>query len=135
MNVSLGYVILYVSDVPAAMAFYRTAFGLAERFVTPEKDYGELETGATTLAFVANDLANANLGPAGGFTALDASPTPVGVTVVLVTEDVSAAIDAAVEAGGRLYVEPTSKPWGQTVGYVIDPFGALIELATPIAPG
>lgn len=135
MTVSLGYVILYVSDVPAAIDFYRTAFGMEERFITPDKDYGELATGATTLAFVANELAETNLGAAGGFTALDASPSPVGVTVVLVTEDVPAAVDAAVEAGARLYVEPTEKPWGQTVGYVIDPFGALVELATPIAAG
>jgi len=31
---SLGYVILYVNDVAASLAFYEKAFGLARRFST-----------------------------------------------------------------------------------------------------
>jgi catechol 2,3-dioxygenase-like lactoylglutathione lyase family enzyme len=54
----LGWVIAYVPDVEAAVAFYEKAFGLARRFVVD--DYGELDTGATTLAFAAEDLGRAN---------------------------------------------------------------------------
>ncbi|MEM7274078.1 MAG: VOC family protein, partial [Actinomycetota bacterium] len=42
MTVSLGYILSYVPDVPATLAFYEKAFGLAVRFVTEEGDYGEL---------------------------------------------------------------------------------------------
>jgi catechol 2,3-dioxygenase-like lactoylglutathione lyase family enzyme len=51
--VSLGYVILYVDDVAAALAFYEEAFSLTRRFFHDDngKAYGELETGATRLAF------------------------------------------------------------------------------------
>jgi catechol 2,3-dioxygenase-like lactoylglutathione lyase family enzyme len=42
---SLGYVILYVHDVPASLAFYEKAFGLARRLFHDDhrKAYGELE--------------------------------------------------------------------------------------------
>ena len=57
---SLGYVILYVNDVAASLAFYEKAFGLARRFFHDDngKAYGELETGATRLAFASVAVAN-----------------------------------------------------------------------------
>ncbi|MEM8922571.1 MAG: VOC family protein [Actinomycetota bacterium] len=135
MHLSLGYVIFYVPDVAAAVDFYRTAFGLSVRMQTPEGDYGELETGATVLAFVAESLAEDNLGAAGGYTRHRSDGPPSGSTPVMVTDDVEGAVEAAVAAGARRYVEPTVKPWGQTVAYVIDASGILVELATPVAAG
>lgn len=134
MGVTLGYVIVYVDDVRSSIDFYASAFGLVERFVTPEGDYGELDTGSTTLAFVHRGLAEANLAGAGGFTRLDPAGPPPAVTITLVTADVAAAVAAAVTAGARLYVEPAVKPWGQTVAYVVDPDGVLVEIATAM-PG
>ncbi len=132
MSVSLGYVIFYVPDVSAAIRFYQKAFGLQERLITPENDYGELETGSTTLAFVSHELAQTSLADSGGFTPLSTHPAPPGATIVLLTNDVTAALNGAVEAGARIYAEPVEKPWGQTVAYLIDPFGALVEVATPV---
>ena len=134
MRVKLGYTILYVDDVRSTIDFYQSAFGLAERFVTPEADYGELDTGETTLAFASNALAEANLSAAGGFARLDPNGPPPGVSITLVAEDVAAIAKGAVAAGARLYVDPINKPWGQTVAYVIDPNGALIEIATSVSP-
>ena len=134
MTVRLGYTIFYVEDVRESIAFYEKAFGFTVRFVTPEGDYGELETGDTTLSFVANALADTNLAGAGGFTRLDPNSPPPAVSVTLVTDDVAGTVDAAATAGARVYVEAAVKPWGQTVAYVIDPNGALIEVATPIQP-
>ena len=51
----LGYVIVDVLDVTKAVAFYDTAFGVLCRFVH-ESGYGEMETGATVLAFAAEAL-------------------------------------------------------------------------------
>ncbi len=131
---SFGYTIVYVEDVSATMAFYTDAFGLEPRFVTPEGDYGELETGPTTLAFVALGLAEANLDTAGGFTRLDRTSAPPAVTITLVTDDVGSAVSAALAAGARRYVDASPKPWGQVVAYVVDPNGVLVEVATPVAP-
>ena len=47
--VKFGYTILYVEDVEKSIAFYENAFGFSRKFVTPEKDYGELITGETTI--------------------------------------------------------------------------------------
>ncbi len=127
---SLGYVIFYVPDVAAALEFYVAAFGFTQRFVTPENDYGELDTGTTTLAFVSHELATSNLSDAGGFVALDSAERPFGGSITVVTPDVDASLTAALSAGAQVYAEPKQKPWGQTVAYALDPFGLLIEIAT-----
>jgi len=132
---SLGYVIFYVPDVAEALRFYSTAFEFEVRMATPEGDYGELHTGQTTLAFVSNELAETNLHEAGGFRPLDPAAPPMAATITLVTEDVMTTMDAALTAGARPYTEPVEKPWGQTVAYLIDPQGILIEVATPVASG
>jgi lactoylglutathione lyase len=56
----LGYTIAYVADVPASLAFFENAFGLTRRFLHEGGDYGELDTGATTLAFASLELGEAN---------------------------------------------------------------------------
>lgn len=130
---SLGYVIGYVADVERSMGFYERAFGLRRRFLGPDGDYGELDTGATTLAFAAASLAAANLAGGGGYAALDAAAPPPGVTITLLTDDVPAALAMALAAGAVPYVAVTEMPWGQTVAYVRDPDGILVELATPVS--
>ena len=51
-----GYTIVYVPDVPASLAFFEKAFGVARRFLHESGDYGELNTGETTLAFATHAL-------------------------------------------------------------------------------
>jgi lactoylglutathione lyase len=130
---TLGYVICYVADVEATVDFYERAFGLTRRFVAPGQDYGELDTGQTTLAFAAGSLARSNLDSAGGFAPLDPSALPPGASITLLTDDVSGALATALAAGAMPYVGPAVKPWGQTVAYVRDLNGILVELATPVA--
>jgi uncharacterized glyoxalase superfamily protein PhnB len=132
MTVTLGYTLLYVEDVPATMEFYQRAFGLEQRMLTPEGDYGELNTGTTTLSFVVNELANANLAHAGGFTPMSTEVAPPAISICFVTSDVQGVVEAALAAGARSYVDPAEKPWGQTVAYVRDPNGVLVEVASPI---
>ena len=52
-----GYTILYVPDVAASLAFFEKAFGLSRRFLAETGDYGELDTGSTTLSFASQELA------------------------------------------------------------------------------
>ncbi len=125
-----GYTIIYVTNVSASLAFFEKAFGLKTRF-EHESGYGELETGMTTLAFATHKLGASNL-PA-GYVPADASPLPLGVEIVLVTESVSQAHERAVAAGAVSLKEPAVKPWGQTVSYLRCPDGTLIELCSPIS--
>ena len=133
-DISLGYTIFYVDDVATTVDFFADAFGFPKRFVTPENDYGEVETGPTRLAFVSTELATINLAAAGGFAPID-TERPGAASITLVTNDVTTALKRAIEAGARPYVEPIDKPWGQTVAYVLAPSNVLIELATPVSEG
>ena len=132
MNPSLGYVILYVNDVAASIAFYEKAFGLGKRFFHDDngKAYGELETGATRLAFASVALAEEHLKQK----VVAASPDkpPLGVEIALTTPDVPALFKRAVTAGATAISEPATKPWGQTVAYLRDNSGFLIEICTPL---
>lgn len=123
-----GYTIVYVSDVATSLAFFERAFGLQRRFLHESGAYGELETGATALAFARHDIARANLGH--DYLAADASPKPPGIEVGLVTDDVPAACERACQAGATLMSAPASKPWGQVVAYVRTPEGVLVEICT-----
>lgn len=126
----IGYVIVYVPDVAAAVAFYERAFGLSRRFVH-ESGYGELETGSTVLAFAAEALI-ASQGIT--FQPNRRSTPAAGVEVALVTEDPAAAYRKAIEAGAEPVQPPTQQPWGQTVAHVRDCSGLLVELCSPVGP-
>lgn len=129
--VQFKYTILYVPDVTQAITFYETAFGFERIFISPDNDYGELQTGATTLSFAAETLAESNL--SNGFEHADAGKKPFAIELGFVTDDVPAMLDKALAAGASLYEAPAVKPWGQTVAYVRDINGFLIELCTPVA--
>ena len=126
----LGWVIVYVPSVEQALAFYEQAFGLARKFVAEGGSFGELDTGATTLAFVSEELADTNF--EGGFQRGAAEAPPYNVELALVFDDVAAAFEHAVRTGATALKAPALKPWGQTVAYVRDPFGTLVELASPL---
>ncbi len=125
-----GYTIVYVADPGASLDFFERAFGLARRFLHESGGYGELDTGATTLAFAQHDTARGNLGCA--YVAADRSPQPLGIEIGLLTRDVPAAVQRAVAAGAALLKDASTKPWGQTVAYVRAPDGTLVELCTPM---
>ena len=126
----LGWVIVYVPDVAAAIDFHERAFGLSRRFVADDQSYGELDTGSTTLAFASEALGDSHHD--GGFRRASNGEQPGNVEICLVFDDVPAAFEHALSAGATDLAAPAAKPWGQTVAYVRDPFGTLIELASPL---
>ena len=124
----LGYVILYVADVPATVAFYEKAFGLTRRFLDDSGTYGELETGQTALAFASEEST-----PTRGLFHLNrAGEKPGGSEIGLVSDDVAGDFARAVAAGAVAVIEPVVKPWGQTVSYVQDLNGVLVEICSPM---
>lgn len=125
-----AYTILYVADVPASLRFFEAAFGLATRFLHESNAYGELETGATALAFAQLEVARDSLG--GDFIEAARSERPLGMEVGLACTDVEAAYARALAAGAQPLKPPTTKPWGQVVAYVRCPDGCLVELCTPM---
>jgi lactoylglutathione lyase len=126
----LGWVIVYVDEPAQAAAFYERAFGLRGEFVAPSGTYAQLDTGPTRLAFAAYELGDGNL--PGGVRRAPGDGQPPNVEIALVADDVDAAFARALEAGCAALASPVDKPHGQRVAYVRDPFGTLVELATPV---
>jgi catechol 2,3-dioxygenase-like lactoylglutathione lyase family enzyme len=126
-----GYTIIYVSDVPKSIAFFENAFGFSKKFVDDSGDYGELDTGETTLSFAAHSLGESNL--PNGYVAIDSSDKPLGMEIALITDEIETAHQKAIAAGAIEIAAPKAKPWGQIVSYVRCPDGTLVELCTPIS--
>ena len=125
-----GYTIVYVPNVAASLTFFEQAFGFTRRFLHESGTYGELETGATTLAFADHALGEMNF--SGGHVEAHTTAQPLGMELGFVTPDVAAAHHTALAAGATELSAPQTKPWGQVVSYVRCPDGTLVELCTPV---
>ena len=82
-----------VADVAAAATFYRRALGLGAKFVDGDR-YAALDAGGTTLALA---------GPAEDVTGGTAAAS-------FKVDNVAAALDAIIEAGGSVLREPETGP-------------------------
>jgi lactoylglutathione lyase len=127
---SLGWVIVYVDAPPESAAFYERTFGLTVEFVAPGGSYAQLDTGPTKLAFASYALGEKNF--EGGVRRAESTGQPPNVEITLVADDVDAAYARALAGGCSSLATPQDKPQGQRVAYVRDPFGTLVELATPL---
>lgn len=130
--VKFGYTIIYVPEVEQAIDFYATVFDLKKKFVHESKQYGELKTGETTLAFASNDLAKVNMNDS-DFYRNTAKTPPAGIEIALVTDQVELYFAKAIQHGATALATPAKKPWGQVVGYIRDLNGVLVELASPMS--
>lgn len=130
MDIQYAYTILYVKDVPRTIGFYKAALGFEQKFLTPEKDYGEIISGNTTIAFANLELGHSNFKK--GFIESHLSEKPFGIELAFTTSDVEKVMQKAIRNGAELLEETVTKPWGQQVGYLRDLNGFIIEICTPI---
>ncbi len=121
------YTILYVEDVTRSIEFYERAFGLERRMIHEAGDYGELATGSTTLAFSSHGLMT-ELGKNPGMADVK---TPV-FEIAFETDDVPRSLEKAKQAGATVIQDASEMPWGQTISYVSDLDGYLIEICSPV---
>lgn len=124
----LGYVIIYVEDVPATVSFYQKAFNLKQRFIHESKRYAEMETGLTSLAFVNEEF----IKDSHQFRLNRKGKEAAGAEVAFIVEDVNKAYAHALEVGATAVLKPLQKPWGQTVAYVHDNNGFIVELCDEV---
>ena len=125
-----GYTIIYVPDVLKTVEFYEKAFGIERGFIH-ESGYAEMKTGETKLAFSSYQLVESH---GTVFTKSSRETNPPGVEIDFVTEDVMTAYQKAVKAGAIPVKEPAKMPWGQTISYVRDLNGFLVEICSPVGP-
>lgn len=122
------YTILYVEDVEKTLEFYKNAFGFKRSMLHESGDYGELDTGSTTLSFSSIKLMKTlgkDIGKA------DANK-PV-FEIAFETENVAQSLQQALDAGATLIQAARDEPWGQTTSYVADHNGILIEICSPVS--
>lgn len=124
----LKYTILYVENVEETLNFYSEAFGFAVKFLHESKDYGELDTGDTTLSFSALELMQQL-----GKSPTKANPKAPTFEIAFETTDVEGSLNKALDAGATLVQPVQEEPWGQTTSYVSDKNGFLIEICSPMA--
>jgi len=134
MTPRLGYVVAWVPDVAATVAFYEQAFGLQCRSV---RTYGmttwaEMDTGGTTLAFASETEAEQLF--ADGFRSNRPGDPPAALLISLLVDDVEATYQAALAVGAIGRDAPEREPWGQVVARMRDMNGLLVSLASPPPP-
>lgn len=123
----LKYTILYVENVPETLKFYESAFGFKTRFLHEANDYGELDTGDTTLSFSSLKLMNEL-----GKNPKQADATAPVFEIAFETQQVKQYLEQAISSGAKLIQDLKEEPWGQTTSYVSDPNGFLIEICSPV---
>jgi uncharacterized glyoxalase superfamily protein PhnB len=117
-----AFPILEVSDMSAALAFYRDAFGGVVTYTFPGEDgepvYASLAVGSSSL----------------GLGLAEQPPPPGNVLLWFYVDDVDRMTRVLAAAGASVAEEPTDQPWGERTSLVTDPFGTRIRLGAPIAP-
>lgn len=124
------YTILYVEDVQKSLEFYTKVFDFGVKMSFEDGSYAELDTGGTTLALVSYQSLENILSQE--YQKVDKQKYPFGIEIAMCTDDVQSLIDKAVSEGATLFESVKVKSWGQTVGYVRDINGFLIEICTPM---
>jgi len=117
---------LAVDDAAKAIEFYKRAFGATER-VRMDAPGGKI--GHAELAIGDSLIMLADAFPQ----ASTKSPKELGGTttsIFMYVEDVDAAIQDAVDAGGEITMKVDDQFWGDRLGSVTDPFGHLWQIAT-----
>lgn len=123
------FAILYVRDPAASIRFYEKAFGLVPRFAAPDESYVDGDLEGVIVGFARTGMAKENI--PGGVRETDPKGPPPAFELGIGTTDVAGVVKRAEAAGARVVKAPETKPWGQTVAYLRDPDGHLVEVGTP----
>lgn len=118
----IGYVILYVSDLAASIAFYRDVVGLQYRFT--DAGYAEFGTDGTRFALYERRRAE-------WLTGRTVAPGPAA-EIVLLVDDVDAQADRLAALGTTIISGPADRPWGHRTLHIADPDGFVVEFAEEI---
>jgi uncharacterized glyoxalase superfamily protein PhnB len=107
--------ILEVSDVPAAIAYYRRVFGLVPAWLSEEENIGGVTTEDAPIELYLERAER---------------PTPSRLSVFV--DDADVAYAKCRSAGAEIVDEIETKPWGMRRFTVRDPDGNLIDISHPV---
>ncbi|HVY47850.1 MAG TPA: VOC family protein [Minicystis sp.] len=119
MKIHEAFAYLRVKDAPAAIAFYRAAFGATEKLRLTEPSgrigHAELDFGGTTIMLSEEYPEAGIVGPA--------SLGGTSFSIHLHVDDADAAVARAVEAGATIVRPLKDQFYGERSGAIRDPFG------------
>lgn len=120
---------LSVSNAAQAAEFYAKALGAREVMRMPPDDNGRYMH--IHLVINGGSLMLADAFPEHG------APLekPAGFTLHLQVDDVDAAFDRAIKAGGTVVLPVQDMFWGDRYGQFRDPFGVLWSMGAPVRKG
>ncbi|WFB35246.1 VOC family protein [Kiritimatiellota bacterium B12222] len=122
----LASIVIYVpGNAKEILDFYVAAFDLKLKHYDESFDFGELDTGETTIA-VANHSAGKFM--VGDGYEQEADGFPKNTELAFIADDVGMAYSMAVKNGCIGLCPPKDMPWGQTVAYVKSIEGTLVGL-------
>jgi predicted enzyme related to lactoylglutathione lyase len=138
-GLEIGYVNIWVEDVPRSVKFYES-IGLHKRFHVDTADGGFAEFG-TVLGGFGSDAGSVRLCISGMKEAerLFGKAKERGAInytqLVLVHNDVESVYRLAVESGGSPINDPARGPcWGSTIARFADPDGNMVSLISRMSP-
>lgn len=115
---------IMVRDVPAAVAFYKQAFGAQELLLEPD------DKGNITGAQLQIGGAALMLGQAADIAVYEPSQPLPQVTVFHYVEDVDAVFERVIAAGATSIMPVEDKYYGERMGGAADPFGIVWWIST-----
>ena len=119
----VGYLIVYVSDLRASIAFYQRVVGLTLRF--EDAGYAEFVTsGGTKFALYERRRA-------AWLVDSDVAPGPAA-EAAFVVDDVDAEARRLADLDVPVLSGPADRPWGHRTLHVADPDGFVVEFAQEI---
>jgi PhnB protein len=114
---------IFVHDGPAALEFYKRAFGAVERSRMMSQDGKKLLNGQLEIRghrlFVCDEFSASQ----GGTCRCPRTLGGTGVRIMLEVDDADRAVQQAVEAGATVMIPVADMFWGARYGKLIDPFG------------
>jgi PhnB protein len=113
---------LAVRDWPAAMDFYRSAFGAVEMYRVPGGGVGRLSVDGAEFWVAEESKPHQNFSPE--------SLGGCSVRMLLIVADPKSTCERAVAAGAT-QVSPVTEEHGWVLGRIVDPFGHHWEVGRP----
>ncbi len=132
MKLNFRTTVLYVKDVKESINFYEKAFGFERKFIAEGEVYGELNIGNTNIGFSKEEFVKNNIIRT-DFHKNSMEKIPSGFEIAFVSEDVEESFKKAVDAGAQIILKPTKMQWGQTVAYLRDINGIIIEIFNEVS--
>jgi PhnB protein len=114
---------LAVRNWPAAMEFYKAAFGARELYRVPGGGVGQLSVDSAEFWVAEESMPHLNFSPQ--------SLGGCSVRMLLITDDPAAVCARAIRAGAR-QVYPVSDEHCWRLGRIEDPFGHHWEIGKPV---